>query len=257
MVSTFASYSLIVDDLAGSLERIAREPLVARESAYFLANIAKTGSLDDFVGDHRLLSYALAAYGLDELAYDTDVVRTLLSEDSADADALANRFSDSRYRDFAAAFDFTRPGGIAMAARAGAVEKYVRRCLEDEAGAQNEGTRLALHFERRAPGIDNAFQVLADPDLLTVVRTALELSPWPPAADVDRQAATLASHVDFAAFKDRARLRAFIRRFASLWDLAHPPDTTASTQIEAGRATQTWLDAGVLSTLQDLKLGTG
>jgi hypothetical protein len=257
MVSTFVSYSLIVDDLAGSLERIAREPLVARESAYFLANFAGIGSLDDFLGDHRLVSYALAAYELDEFAYDTDVVRRLLSENTADADSLANRYSDSRYRDFAAAFDFARPGGIAMAARAGTVEKYVRRCLEDEAGAQNEGTRLALYFERRAPGIDNAFQVLADPGLLTVIRTALGLSSSPTTADIDRQAATLESHVAFADFKDRVKLRAFIRRFAALWDLAHPPDTTASTQIEAGRTTQTWLDAGVLSTLQDLKLGTG
>ncbi len=69
-------------------------------------------------------------------------------------------------------------------AQQGVADKYVRQVLEEEAGQQNEGVRLALYFQRKAPGLSNAYQILADRALSTVVRTALGLPPMTAAVDM-------------------------------------------------------------------------
>jgi hypothetical protein len=53
------------------------------------------------------------------------------------------------------------------------VEKYTRQKLEQDAGTSDDNVRLALYFERKAPTIKTAFQILADAALLKVVQTAL------------------------------------------------------------------------------------
>src|SRR5271156_2533368 len=42
----------------------ATEPAVKTATAYYEANIGSVTSIQDFVGNYRLLSYALDAYGL-------------------------------------------------------------------------------------------------------------------------------------------------------------------------------------------------
>ena len=51
--------------------------------------------------------------------------------------------------------------------------QHIRQTLEEEAGAKNEGVRLALYFERKASGVKSAYGILADAALLKVVQTAL------------------------------------------------------------------------------------
>ena len=68
-----------------------------------------------------------------------------------------------------------------------AIDKYMRQTLEENAGEQNEGVRLALYFERKAPTLTSFYEVLADPALAKVVRTALCcLHPLPPPISTSR-----------------------------------------------------------------------
>ena len=106
MTDTFTSYRLIATDLTASLKRKAVEPTVARETAYYEANIGKVKSVDDLLGDQRLYAYAMKAYGLEEMTYAKAFMRKVLEEGAASSASFANRLADDRYTAFARAFSF-------------------------------------------------------------------------------------------------------------------------------------------------------
>ncbi len=105
MVSTFTNYALIAKDLSAALKRKAAEPQLARETAYFEANIGKVKSVDEFLANTRLYTYAMKAYGLEDMIFAKAFMRRVLNEGVADSSSFANRLTDNRYRDFAKAFN--------------------------------------------------------------------------------------------------------------------------------------------------------
>jgi hypothetical protein len=110
------------------------------------------------------------------MSYAKAFMRKVLTEGTDDESAFANQLADTKYRDFAEAFNFARHGETATifsSAQQGTVDKYHRLTLEEEAGADNTGVRLALYFERNAPELTSAYGILADNALADVVRTAL------------------------------------------------------------------------------------
>ena len=81
----------------------------------------------------------------------------------------------------------------------------MRQAIEEKAGEQNEGVRLALYFERKAPTISNAYQILADKAITQVVQTALGISPLTSMADVDEHRRSWHKQIDFEDFRDPAK----------------------------------------------------
>ncbi|QRM54528.1 DUF1217 domain-containing protein [Sinorhizobium sp. BG8] len=106
MVSTYTSYNSIINNLLVSLNRVSEDSVNAREESYFKENIAKVTSVDEFLDDYRLYSYAMKAYGLEEMTYATAFMRKVLESDTTDESSFVNMLSDNRYRDFALAFNF-------------------------------------------------------------------------------------------------------------------------------------------------------
>jgi hypothetical protein len=115
MVTTYLSYDLVTRNLPQSLSRVAKQTDVARDSQYYKDNIGKIKTVDDFVNDYRLFSYAMTAYGLEDMIYAKAFMKKVLESDLSDANSYANRLADERYRDFAAAFNFGGVGGTAVA----------------------------------------------------------------------------------------------------------------------------------------------
>ncbi|OAS27531.1 DUF1217 domain-containing protein [Methylobacterium platani] len=107
-MTTLTSYVLLSRNLATSLQRKAAEPTVARETAYYQANIGKVKSVDDLMADQRLYNYAVKAFGLEDMGYAKAFMRKVLTEGTTDSSAFANRLADDRYVAFAKAFDFTQ-----------------------------------------------------------------------------------------------------------------------------------------------------
>ena len=64
MSTTTSTYLSIENNLARYQNMIASEPAVKTATDYYAANIGKVTSISDLVGNYRLLSYALTAYGL-------------------------------------------------------------------------------------------------------------------------------------------------------------------------------------------------
>jgi len=106
MVSTYLNYNLVSRDLQKSITKISQQADVSRDTAYYKENIGKVTSADDLLKDFRLYSYATKAYGLEDMAYAKAFLRKVLESDLSDPNSFANKLSDKRYREFAAAFPF-------------------------------------------------------------------------------------------------------------------------------------------------------
>jgi hypothetical protein len=256
--TTLAGYTLIASDLPRSLDNVAAKPQVSRETEYYLAHIEKVKSVDDFLADRRLFAYAMKAFGLGDLSYAKALMRKVLVEGVDKPDSLANTLTDQRYREFVEAFNFARYGEtttIFDRTRQGTVDRYVRQTLEEDAGAQNEGVRLALYFARKAPTITNPYGILADAALLKVVQTALGISPATAALDIDKQAEMISQKLDIDDLKDPDKVARFLNRFASLWDLGQGSTASSAPALLFAQPLELGVGAHLLASLQNLKLG--
>jgi hypothetical protein len=115
--------------------------------------------------------------------------------------------------------------------------------------------RLALYFERKAPTIESAYDILADRALLGVVQTALGLSPATALADLDKQAAMISARLDLADLKDPEKLKGFISRFTTMWELDNPSAQTSPVAVLLGGSAAIGISGDVLMSLQGLRLG--
>src|ERR1700689_3014037 len=86
----------------------AKEPAVRTASAHYAANIGKVTSIDDFVGNYRLLSYALDAFGLGAQINSTALIKQVLEGGVSNPDSLANTMP--QWKAFATAFNFAANG---------------------------------------------------------------------------------------------------------------------------------------------------
>lgn len=231
MLGTFTHYAALTRDLDRSLIQVTSEPQVQREIDYYRSNIGNVSTIEEFVGDRRLFDFAMKAFGLAEMSYAKAFMAKVLEGGRDDPDSLANTLADRRYRDFVEAFDFSRYGDATTAfsrAQQGVVDMYIRQTLEEDAGSQNEGVRLALYFQRKAGQIESAYDILGDRALATVVRSALGLPDSMAFLDVAKQKDMIESRMDLADFKNPVKLDDFLRRFAALWDVAN--DSAVETQ---------------------------
>lgn len=259
MLATTVSYQMLAADMTRSLERVASQPPAKRETEYYLANIETVKSIDDFIADDRLFNYAMTAHGLGEMSYAKAFMRKALEGGIDDDASFANSLADSRYRDFVETFNFARHGEattVFARAQQGTVDKYVRQTLEEDAGIQNEGVRLALYFERKAPSIENTYEILADPALLKVVQTALRIPAETATQDIDRQAALIDERLDIADLQEPEKLQELLNRFTSLWDLDNPATSATSPTLALySRPLEAGISSGLLLSLQNLKFG--
>ncbi|UXS00399.1 DUF1217 domain-containing protein [Agrobacterium tumefaciens] len=108
MVSTYLSYDLINRDMKASLSRVSQQAMIERQTNYYKENIGKVTSVDEFLDDYQLYSYAMDAFGLGEMTYAKAFMKKVLESDLNDDNSFANKLTDERYRDFAAAFNFTQ-----------------------------------------------------------------------------------------------------------------------------------------------------
>ncbi|MBR0837689.1 DUF1217 domain-containing protein [Bradyrhizobium manausense] len=260
MLSTIADYTRITSNMSKSMTQVATEPDVSRETDYFLSHIGHVKTIDDFLGDYRLYSYAMKAYGLSDMTYAKAFMRKVLTEGVSDKDAFANKLSDSRYREFATAFNFAANGTNATsttAATTGTATQYVTQTMEQNAGDQNEGLRLALYFTRKASSITNAYQILADKALTQVVQTALGWSSTVSSSDIDAQANMITKNINLTDFQDPTKVTKFVQRFAAMYDATQAQSDTSTNPalvlITGASTSSATMDTDMLTTLQNIK----
>ncbi|MEM8539564.1 MAG: DUF1217 domain-containing protein [Pseudomonadota bacterium] len=232
MLSTLASYRVMSTDMTSALQRVSEQPLPAREIKYFSETIQSIKSVDEFIENDRVFSFAMQAFGLSEMTYAKAFMAKVLNEGVTADDSFANTLSDTRYQEFADTFNFEAFGTAATSftkANEGTVEKYIRQTLEEQAGDSNEGVRLALYFQRKASDIGSYLEILADPAIAEVVRTALSINSATATLDLDKQVELIAGKLDLEDFQDPLKVEEFLERFTSIWDINNSTNTTASS----------------------------
>lgn len=257
-MSVAVNYRLISQTLDRQLERVASGGPVKLETEHYLENFRNVRSIDDFLADTRLFNYAMTAFGLGDLAYAKGYIRKILEGGVSDPTSLANRTDDGRILEFARTFDFVSFGEATMdrAATGTAItERYVRQSLELEAGQDNEGVRLALYFQREGANLSSGIEVLADPALSQVVRTALGFPDAFGGANIEKQAAEIEARLDLASLSDPEEMDDFLTRFAALWDAQNASADPVLSLFGVGSSSSPTISLELAMSLSSLRPG--
>jgi hypothetical protein len=256
VLTTSVSLKIVTRNLDRSLAAIAKDPQVKRDTAYYLDNIGKVKSVDEFVNDQRLFSYAMTAFGMADMTYAKALIKKVLSEGIDSRTSFANQLADPRFREFAETFNFARYGGTATVfdrARQGTADRFIRIRLEEQAGRSDEGVRLALYFQRKAPGVASAYGLLADAALFKVVQTALGISPLTANGDINRQASQINAKLGIKKLKDPEFLAKFLDRFAVQWQARKGLDLSNAPSLVMGSPIETAISPATLLAMQTLR----
>jgi hypothetical protein len=266
---------------------IADEPAVKTASEYYAANIDKVTSIQDFVGNYRLLSYALDAYGLGNEVDSTALVTQVLEGGVSNPKSLANTLSNPNWAKFAAAFNFAADGASSVST-ASAVNAtttdYVEQQLETDEGQQDPGVQLALYFQRVAPSVTTGLGIMGDENLLDVVQTIFGLPPETAGANIDTEAQEITQLMPMSELQNPKELQQLTERFTAMYDLDYgaggadastpltissdgnssAPTSAATTILSglisgnssfSGDSTASYFSSTLLASLQNLTLG--
>lgn len=258
-MSVALGYRLVSQNLDRSLANIAERGPVKLESTYYLENYQSVTTIEEFLDDTRLFRFAMEAFGLGDLGFAKGYMRKILEEGVSDPTSLANRSTDARLADFARTFDFESFGDLTMSRAStgqAVVDRYVRQTMEQDAGQDDEGIRLALYFERMAPTIDNSLEILADPALSEVVRTVLGLPSQFAAVDIEKQAAVIDERLDIAELQTPEGLDRFLTRFTAIRDAeAGAANDPILSLFGVGGASTPTISLDLALSLTSLRLG--
>ena len=234
MSNTTSTYLTVVNNLPRFQKFEADQTSVKTATAYYQANIGKVKSVNDLLGNYRLLSYALSAYGLGDQVNNKALVRKVLQQGASSPGALANRLPNVAWKAFAKAFNFSATGAGAPTSPASvtmAVSGFVEQQLEVDEGSTNVGVQLALYFKRIAPTTSNGYNVLADKNLLQVAQTIFNLPPTANASLIDKQATQLEKLMPVSDLKDPVKLARLTARFTAAYDAKYGPESGATSSL--------------------------
>lgn len=180
-------------------ETFSKSPQIKRDTEYFLETIGSIKSARELVGDRRLLSVALGAFGLQDDIDNRYFIQRILEDGTSNDDALANRLSDDRYKQLSKAFRFG-PGEVPNTSLTSKMIEITDRnrvqSFEIAVGEQDDSMRIAMFAARELAEIagrdssDNAkwFTMMGLPPLRQMFETAFGLPRGLGKVDIDKQA---------------------------------------------------------------------
>ncbi len=201
------------------------------ETTYYLSHIGDVKSIDDLMGDQRLLDYAMATFGLDAETEPPETIRQMLEGGVSDPQSPANLLADKRYAAFVTIFDFAQHGEDTTArteVQNGVPKNYVGgsgMVLVKPSADYIEGE--TDYFLANIGKVRNVTELLADKRLLTyamatygldastetpkTIRRMLEggiSDPLSPANQLaDKRYANFVAAFNFAEYSDQATSR--------------------------------------------------
>lgn len=218
-ISGYAGWRFLERTMEIQKDSFVENRTMKRSTEYFAAEISSIRTAEQLVGNRRLLEVALGAFGLDEDINSKAFIRKILEDGTFADDALANRLTDKRYRQFAEAFGFgdlgprTSLSGFATEI----VTRYESRQFELAVGRQDGDMRIALSlagsladiFDQSLSEDAQWFSMMGNPPLRKTFETALGLPTSFGQVDIDKQLDT---------FQQRARATFGIESFSDFSD---------------------------------------
>lgn len=181
MTSTYLLYQSYAADLSKTLSRISSQSDVSSAAKYYQDNIGKVTSVDDFLNNQRLFSYAMAAYGLSDMAYAKAFMKKVLTSNLSDSSSFVNKLTDPRFLAFAKAYQFSTDGTIAQQAVTAqntndeddTINLYTQAQVNKATAAQTEAT----YYQANIGNITSVDQLMANPRLYDVAVRSYGINP--------------------------------------------------------------------------------
>lgn len=237
--SGLTGWKFLNDSLETQETIFNRSPDIQREVDYFNENIGDVKTLDDFMGDRRLLNVALNSFGLADEIDKGAFVRKILDEGTEDSSAFAVRLNNSEYLEMARVFDFSS-GELSLSEGdiSTITKSYQEETFEVALGDVDETMRLALNFQREITELadldlsENAgwFKVMGSVPLLTVIESAFNMPSGFSSLDIDKQKDLLSDKANSLfggksvdIFKDPEVIESAVRRYLLQEQIASGP----------------------------------
>ena len=213
------------------------------EASYYSSEIQKINSLDEFLANERLVNFVLEANAIDPETITPEFLRDIFQSDIDDPASLINQQADRSWRSIVASFNFDLEGNVVdmndgtIQLRRGiysTIDNYIRQAMEEDAGEDNAGVRLALYFERKASTITSAYDFLADDALYEVFKITYGISDEVANADVDAQAEMIERYLDLEELQDPEFVSKMIVKFSVLYDTENNLEASAAEAVLSG-----------------------
>jgi hypothetical protein len=237
--------------------------LAQEEAKYYSTQMQKVESVKEFLSDPRLVAFVLTANGIDPASVDAEFMAKIFTSNLDDPKSFVNQQADRAYRKIVASFNFNaegqveRPDEAKIQSRRGIYEtldSYVRQKLEEEAGNDNAGVRLALYFERKAETISSSYDILADDALFAVFKVLYQLPDEVGSADIDAQADMIDRHLEVKDLQDPETVSKMIVKFSVLYDLDNQSTTDPALSVLTGSGSA-GISADLMLSLSQLRTG--
>ncbi|MCX7565791.1 DUF1217 domain-containing protein [Sulfitobacter sp. F26169L] len=206
-INGLGGWRFLQDTYDSQFKAFTQSTQLQRDTEYFRENIGAIETAEQLVADRRLLNVALGAFGLQDDINSKFFIRKMLEEGTTSSDALANRFTDPRYKEMSQAFGFGPSEYLKVDEPIFAeaiIDRFEKLEFEVAAGQQNEAMRFALYAERQMGVLAQKdmsndakwFTLMGEPPLRKIFEKALNLPAAFGQIDIDQQ---------LGVFKDRAK----------------------------------------------------
>lgn len=256
-ISGLAGWRFLQETYDSQFKAFTQGAQLQRDTDYFRENIGKVQTAEELVGDHRLLTVALGAFSLQDDINSQFFIKKILEEGSVNDDALANRFSDPRYKEMSQAFGFG-PGEFLKVGEPAFVEAMIERFetieFEVAAGEQNESMRFALYAEREMGLLAQEdmsndakwFTLMGEPPLRSLFETALNLPSEFGQIDLEQQLGVFKERAkkefgsdDLSMFSDPALVQELITKYVvrdqlAQYNASYSSNAIALTLLQGG-----------------------
>ena len=229
-VGGLVGFNFLERTLSSQQTTFNSSPDIDREVQYFLEKAENVTTVEQLVGDRRLLNVVLTAFGLQDDLNKGAFVRKVLEEGTLANDAFANRLVDPAYREMAGFLGFGDVGGTLVfeTTRNQIVERFRIQSFELAVGEQDIDLRLGLNFKREAVEIAQSssneknmwLRLLGSQPIRSVIEGALFLPTNFALIDLDQQVEEVQSRAEkiFGSsapeiFSDPANVDRFLDRF--------------------------------------------
>jgi hypothetical protein len=243
---------------------VAAKKTVKDDTDYFDENIGKVKTVLDFLADKKLVSFVLTAKGLDPKSYDKDFLKKAFAADPDDKKSILNDPENAKIKDIVLSFNFDAKGNLTRSTSGLAQPEigikqlnasFLRQTLENQQGETNDGVRLALYFERKAPDVTSMYDLLGDKALFQVITTTFSLPSGISHMDVDKQATMLKKFVDLKDLQDPKKVDALLKRFTAMYDQQNGTANSTSLSILTGAGSgSVGINADTLLSIAQLRL---
>ena len=133
-MSATEGYQVLNKTMATAVTNFQKTPEVQSDISYFEKTVPTLTSVNQFLGNTRLVDFVLSAFGLDQEDNYQGLIKQVLTQDPSNAKSLVNQLSDPLFKQMASALDFYSDG----------LGKLQGLGLSDPTGASSvEGVTLA------------------------------------------------------------------------------------------------------------------